>query len=796
MSKTITRISLLIILTLTLTQLAPAAWVENEFTNNSSSDVYVAFSTLRPADTERDIPAGWRTVGWYRIRAGGAHTFWAQDDNRIYYLIFQGGNFLKPAGAQSFTSLMSQSAFVIVTAGETGFDDEITYTNQSRATLTENANFFNSENGGPVTVTNTGVTAPRAKPLDDITIDLPPNDEDGMEGGEDDMEGGEDDTEDGEGDTVLSDGDGDGTSQPTQPANGLQATITASVDGQALDTVGTGPVQVVTNAPIQITVQLRRNGRLTRGTLFFSVEGPTGTTLDKREGSTDTEAKVTTLLTLGTSEGQYKFIVKSESDALEDDPATQIDETAPIKLGELIFEASEGPGAAASAIVISGPNALDPRGGSVDGRISLTFKVTTPADNPVPNAPVSVTRLSGPAIENLPAARPRTNTQGEARLTFRLVGGSTGDLKIRASVGEAVATKTITVRHTLGSVSFTNTLPSSINSGGTDTVEVQALSKNGTAMSGVSIRFSTNSSKLRFIRSSGTTSSSGKFSTTVQTKGKTSGSWSGTRYNATGRETITATASHVSVNRSTTDWTTVLPSSREVQTSAEYFGSRGVGLFDSRDWYWTGWRNLSLTSSQCSQVITWWGYASVSVVDDPYVDEELIENEDSRSIQKTGSRTWRVRVRIREHKAEQNEVWVRVKARCEVVDNTFGAPSLPQLSLHPETRHLSETWQELSQVPSETALLPNYPNPFNPETWIPYHLSDPAEVTLSIYSADGRLVRTLALGHQAAGIYESKSRAAYWDGRNAVGERVASGLYFYTLTAGDFAATGKMLIMK
>ena len=109
---------------------------------------------------------------------------------------------------------------------------------------------------------------------------------------------------------------------------------------------------------------------------------------------------------------------------------------------------------------------------------------------------------------------------------------------------------------------------------------------------------------------------------------------------------------------------------------------------------------------------------------------------------------------------------------------------------------LLSTLLEQEMVPAQTALLTNYPNPFNPETWIPYHLSEPAEVTLSIYSAAGQLVRTLALGHQAAGIYESKSRAAYWDGRNAVGERVASGLYFYTLTAGDFAATRKMLIMK
>ena len=99
-------------------------------------------------------------------------------------------------------------------------------------------------------------------------------------------------------------------------------------------------------------------------------------------------------------------------------------------------------------------------------------------------------------------------------------------------------------------------------------------------------------------------------------------------------------------------------------------------------------------------------------------------------------------------------------------------------------------------IPKETSLLPNYPNPFNPETWVPYQLSEPAAVTLHIYAVDGRLVRTLALGHQPAGIYQSKNRAAYWDGRNQVGEPVASSVYFYTLTAGEFTATRKMLIMK
>ena len=98
--------------------------------------------------------------------------------------------------------------------------------------------------------------------------------------------------------------------------------------------------------------------------------------------------------------------------------------------------------------------------------------------------------------------------------------------------------------------------------------------------------------------------------------------------------------------------------------------------------------------------------------------------------------------------------------------------------------------------PKKTALLSNYPNPFNPETWMPYQLAEPAEVTFTIYAIDGKVVRTLAFGHQPAGFYQSRSQAAYWDGRNNAGERVASGVYFYTLTARDFSATRKMLIRK
>ena len=99
-------------------------------------------------------------------------------------------------------------------------------------------------------------------------------------------------------------------------------------------------------------------------------------------------------------------------------------------------------------------------------------------------------------------------------------------------------------------------------------------------------------------------------------------------------------------------------------------------------------------------------------------------------------------------------------------------------------------------MPEGTALLPNYPNPFNPETWIPYQLKRSADVTLTIYDMNGGRVRTLEVGHQPAGEYRRRERAAFWDGRNEMGETVANGAYFYTLSAGDFSATRKMLVGK
>jgi len=99
-------------------------------------------------------------------------------------------------------------------------------------------------------------------------------------------------------------------------------------------------------------------------------------------------------------------------------------------------------------------------------------------------------------------------------------------------------------------------------------------------------------------------------------------------------------------------------------------------------------------------------------------------------------------------------------------------------------------------TPKHNLLLQNYPNPFNPETWIPYRLSEASPVSLSIYDTTGELIRTFSLGDQSAGFYQNRERAVYWDGRNTLGEPVASGIYFYQLTTPTFQQTRRLIIVK
>ena len=138
-----------------------------------------------------------------------------------------------------------------------------------------------------------------------------------------------------------------------------------------------------------------------------------------------------------------------------------------------------------------------------------------------------------------------------------------------------------------------------------------------------------------------------------------------------------------------------------------------------------------------------------------------------------------------------------VEVRVIGPDGNFESQTL-SLKVTPEhlaNAVLSVSLDSIGQ-PTQNRLLQNYPNPFNPETWIPYQLAEDTSVSVSIYDTTGQLVRTLSLGFQSAGFYNSQERAAYWDGRNALGERVASGIYFYQLTTPAFQQTRRLVIVK
>ena len=101
-----------------------------------------------------------------------------------------------------------------------------------------------------------------------------------------------------------------------------------------------------------------------------------------------------------------------------------------------------------------------------------------------------------------------------------------------------------------------------------------------------------------------------------------------------------------------------------------------------------------------------------------------------------------------------------------------------------------------NQSVPETKLLPNYPNPFNPETWIPYQLAEAADVSMKIYDVGGHLVRTIPVGFKPIGYYLTRERSAYWDGQNEIGESVSSGIYFLQFVAGNFSTTQRIAILK
>ncbi|MFC1714933.1 FlgD immunoglobulin-like domain containing protein, partial [Candidatus Poribacteria bacterium] len=141
-----------------------------------------------------------------------------------------------------------------------------------------------------------------------------------------------------------------------------------------------------------------------------------------------------------------------------------------------------------------------------------------------------------------------------------------------------------------------------------------------------------------------------------------------------------------------------------------------------------------------------------------------------------------------------------IGSNCTILDgaNVPAGTNIPDGSTFPAIipAHEIQEPQAALANPTEFALLQNYPNTFNPDTWIPYQLAEDVDVAIKIYDVAGRFIRVLDLGFRPAGFYTTKDKAAYWDGRNEAGEQVSSGIYYYSITAGDFSATRKMIVKK
>jgi len=306
----------------------------------------------------------------------------------------------------------------------------------------------------------------------------------------------------------------------------------------------------------------------------------------------------------------------------------------------------------------------------------------------------------------------------------------------------------------------------SITSGEKRTISVYVKSQHGTPIGGVWVRFEdTNDKEISFSTSANRTNSSGRASTTLYTGSEGSA-----------------------------DFTVKVDG-----LQPKSYNLKIVGREKSYD---KTWKINGTIQTFCFSKRKWEVKVYYFKLPETFIRSTLSrgtnhsKNAFVRNLGWNNSTTMKAEVGLVQKGCFLRREWVQVRiaGRYKVVAGQRPIQGAP--SLTPELDTLSEYWQDLSQVPIETDVFTNYPNPFNPETWIPYQLATPAEVTVDIYAVDGQLVRTLSLGHQLAGMYQSKSRAAYWDGRNAQGEPVANGVYFYTLTAGDFMATRKMLVLK
>ena len=733
---------ILMVLMLSVTQLASAQWMTNTVRNQTTEVIYVVWSTAYPAVGDVS-EAGYRTSGWVNLLPDQQEDFWGFSTHRIYFLILKGGDPIKPnISTDTVSSWVNRRANFDIVAGReinaSTDSGDLLYSSTPNINLTLQDGFVQYRNGSSINVTSNWVD------LMGIPILGP-----GPRGGSDD------DVDPDEYDDIPVLGD-DGMTVIDPGGNGNGNGV-ADVDpgGGDIDiSISSGSTTLNQGSQQEITLRVRDSltgEPITDRRVILDVPDETAT-LTPNNGETDSSGTFTTILQVDSD--RPAGILRITVQELTGNTVVSLDFNVEIGAGKIDINVS--------------PSTIEP------GQTSqITFTTRTHGGDLFPNVQLSLAATSG----NINPTLVTTNAQGQATATFRANPysgtprpGGVSSPKITATVvdnPEVKAEATLTVTYTVGGLSSTGIYRNEIRSGQYFDFEFTVRSQSGTPLSGVSVSVSESDSEIRFTSLSGTTDSSGEWVTRMQSKGKGSASF---------------TARVPGSSLSKTVHLTVLPWIREATRDVKHdAGCRNAGwLARSYNFDFPG----KVVSYTIREEASW----SQGSSDYNRTDDYISWNNDFRVV---------VKYNLFQDNCRHGESWAKIwvdGSYEETADSFAGAPSLPS-QRYEEDLSLVAAHPQM-QLPAENALLPNYPNPFNPETWIPYHLSEPADVTLSIYSADGKLVRTLALGHQPAGVYENKSRAAYWDGRNAMGERVASGLYFYTLTAGDFAATGKMLIMK
>ena len=697
---------------LMLTPLAMAqGWKSNEVTNRTTRNVYLVFSTWRPAT--QSLPEGYRITGHYLLKPNQTHEFHAFNNNAFYLQVWHPNlKVIKPtANTRTFSAPVIGDPFEMVLQRQISFafrTNTILYRRPSGNYPLEDGFLRYGNTGTPINITSTWVN-----------IDVPPlppvPPETGKRGGKETVE-----------------------EVPVAPEVPEPAIIPTSL------TIS-GDLSIVAGETGTITATVRSpNGAALPGVLVRFSENSERISLSRTNGTTDNSGNISTTVTAISQGGAVLSVAVDGYPALSRNEAITVVETPPGSLTVSSFSTSinEGDSRTITAIIRSAS------GNPLAGK-TVRFQESSSA--------ISFSSVNG-----------TTNSSGQVSTTLRSSHVSSRSVSATFYVrvdGYSGLDRSfnVTVRQVPSKLLVSPQILSDITSGRPRTITATVRSKGNYVMSGITVEFVESDYEIKFSRTRGVTNSSGQVTSTLRTGHYGSASFVVKAGSLSKRYNLT-------VSRFTK------PFNLERAAFSRKLVCDGP------------WENWTIIANVPGDVIGTY-HIKYKIPEDDLccMEYQGMRLEDSDTIRVSG--------RARTHCRNQNEIYVTLTGNYAAYASPPGAPSL-QPQLRPETDHLSVVWEDLSQVPSESALLPNYPNPFNPETWIPYHLAESAEVTLTIYSADGRLVRMLALGHQPAGIYENKSRAAYWDGRNAVGERVASGLYFYTLTAADFAATGKMLIMK